>query len=72
MRFENLIALGAFAPTALVHGVCLPIDADHPGARPGFIPELGLNLVNHERVARIRSGVIAHQLHGGFLVGHRP
>ena len=33
MRFENLIALGAFAPTALVHGACLPIDADHPGAR---------------------------------------
>ena len=43
---------------------------DQPGTRAGFIPEFGLDLVDHERVLRIALGFIPHKLHGSFLMGH--
>ena len=34
------------------------------------VPELGLDLIDHEGIFQIGFGLAAGQMHGGFLVGH--
>ena len=44
--------------------------ADQAGARACLIAELGLDLVDHERILGIALAIFAHKLHGRFLVRH--
>ncbi|MNC57633.1 hypothetical protein D3C75_1073110 [compost metagenome] len=62
------IHLGHVEGIRILHGE-FP-DADQSAAGAGFIPELGLDLVDHEGITQIAATVFPHQLHRRFLVGH--
>ena len=44
--------------------------ADQAPARARLVPELGLDLVDHERVFRVVLRVFPNQMHRGLLLGH--
>ena len=62
------ILLGGVEGIGVLHGE-FP-DADQPCAGTCFIPEFGLNLIDHEGIAAVGGGVFPHQLDGGLLMGH--
>ena len=62
------VLLGGMEGVGILHGEFA--DADEAGAGAGFVAEFGLDLVDHEGVARVGLGAVADQLHGGLLMGH--
>ncbi|MPN39086.1 hypothetical protein SDC9_186612 [bioreactor metagenome] len=44
--------------------------ADEAAARARFVAELGLQLIDHERIFGIALGCVAREVHRGFLVRH--
>ena len=62
------ILLGGVEGIGVLHGKFA--DADQAGPGTGLVPELGLNLIDHEGILGVAFGVIAHQLHRRLLVGH--
>ena len=62
------ILLGGVEGIGVLHGE-FP-DADQPRTGTGLIPEFGLNLINHKRIAAVGGGVFPHKLDRGLFVGH--
>ena len=62
------VFLGSMEGVGVLHGELA--HTDQAAAAAGFIPELRLDLVDHERILGIRISHVRHQLDGSFLMGH--
>ena len=62
------VFLGGVEGVGILHGELA--HTDQAAAAAGFIPELRLDLVDHERILGIGVSHVRHQLDGSFLVGH--
>ena len=59
---------GSMEGISILHGKFA--HPDKAGARAGFIPEFGLDLVNHKGITAVGGAIIPDKLHGRFLVRH--
>ena len=62
------VLLGSMERIGIFHGE-LP-NTDHPGSWACLITEFTLQLINHKRIFCISLGILPHQMHSGFFVGH--
>ena len=62
------ILLGGVEGVGVLHGELPHPDEAAPG--PGLVPELGLDLVDHEGVLLVGACDVVGHVDGGFLVGH--
>ena len=62
------ILLGGMEGVGVLHGKLPDTDEAAPG--PGLVPELGLDLVDHEGVLLVGARDVVGHVDGGLLVGH--